>query len=135
MKAVRVLLLILSLLVGHAHACHAIWRLPDGKACGKCPLAICASDKNDPHYRVAVTASSEDCRKCCSLTHCDDEGLELPSSYTYVPPLVMARIEAVVTLTAIPVLTRDPISAVVALHLPHAPPALASARAPPLLLA
>ncbi|MGV3616683.1 MAG: hypothetical protein ACO1SV_15250 [Fimbriimonas sp.] len=46
----------------------------------------------------------------------------------------MARTEAVIVLPPIPILTHDPITAVVSLHRPHAPPSVPSTRAPPLPL-
>jgi hypothetical protein len=79
-------------------------------------------------------AASNDCRNCCSLTHCDDDGPDATKAFSVPPSLVMARIEPVLVLPAAPVITHDPITAVVALHLPNAPPATRSARAPPFLL-
>ncbi|MGV3617294.1 MAG: hypothetical protein ACO1SV_18355 [Fimbriimonas sp.] len=129
----RALLLILSIVLGHVHACHTIWRLPDGQVCATCPQTDDCDGEAKGH-RERVTVASADCRDCCSLTHCDDEGPDLPSAYTFAAPLVMARIEPVLVLPSAPVLTHDPISAVVALHRPLAPPSNPSTRAPPPLL-
>jgi len=132
MKAVRALLLVLMLAVGHAHACHAVWRLPDGNACQTCPQAGC--EVGTKRAEQTVTVANEDCRTCCTLAHCDDEQPDQPTPTTARLSLVMARTERVLVLFQIPVLTHDPVSAVVALHLPNAPPASLSARAPPLPL-
>lgn len=133
MKAVRALLLILALVVGHTHVCHVIWRLPSGQICQACPQP----EVRDHHEgdRPAVTVTTNDCRDCCSLTHCDDDGPDATKAFSIPPTLVMARIEPVLVFPSLPVITRDPISAVVTLHLPNAPPTLGSARAPPSLLA
>ena len=132
MKALRALLLILSIVLGHAHACHAVWRLPDGQECQACSeTKVEVSRKAE---KETVSTSGGDCRVCCKLTHCDDEKPDPSALANIVPPLVMARIEAEIVLPPVPVVVHNPISAVVALHLPNAPPALQSARAPPFLL-
>jgi hypothetical protein len=133
MKAVRALLLILALVVGHTHVCHVIWRLPSGQVCEACPQ----TEVRDHHEggRPRETIAANDCRDCCSLTHCDDDGPDATKAFSVPATLVMARIEPELVLPSLPIITRDPIAAVVALHLPNAPPSLRSARAPPFLLA
>lgn len=131
MKLLRAWLLILMLAVGHAHACHLVWRLPSGQSCGQCPQVRTQQEVGAKHSSQDGVLKSGDCRNCCKLTHCNDEPESAKAVFVAPTMMVMARIEPVLVLPLPPVITRDPISSVVALHLPNAPPIRHSARAPP----
>lgn len=131
MKVFRAWLLILMLAIGHAHACHMVWRLPSGQSCTECPRT--QELRNEAPAQTEVLTSA-DCRDCCKLTHCSEEPDAAKATFVAPAMIVMARIEPSPSVDLPPVLPCNPISAVVALHLPNAPPATQSARAPPALL-
>jgi hypothetical protein len=72
-RVARILLLILALAVGQAHACSAFYLCADGAVCSTCSDSPSETQFSDIDVCADAATEPADCQACCELAACATE--------------------------------------------------------------